>query len=71
MSEKNSRVNSYMAVTGLFCALVAIISAVDPVPALRTPMLIACVVVFAAMAFLLGKEAKAQKNPEKGADRQS
>lgn len=68
MSEKNSRVNTYVAVTGAFCALVVVISATDPFPALRPPILIGSAVVLMIMAFLLGKEARAQKSPEKELD---
>lgn len=71
MSEKkNSRVNTYVAVTGAFCALIMVVSATDPSPALRVPILIGSAVVLMIMAFLLGKEARAQKSSEKELDDQ-
>lgn len=68
--KKNNRVNTYVSVTAVFCGLVAIISATDPFPALRTPILIGSVVVLMTMAFLLGKEARAPKNPKGEPERQ-
>ncbi|QRN79395.1 MAG: hypothetical protein JK586_14000 [Nocardiopsis sp. BM-2018] len=66
MSEKNSsRVTVYAAGTAVFCALVAIITTTDPFPALRVPLQLASVVVLVVMAYLLGRETRAARKPEK------
>lgn len=65
--SNHSRVNLYVAVITVFCALVAIVAATDPVPALGVPLQIVSLVVLLTMAFLLGKEAKSQG---RGSDRQ-
>ncbi|GAA1468666.1 hypothetical protein NE857_11245 [Nocardiopsis exhalans] len=71
MSERNSsRVTVYAAVTAVFCVLVAIITTADPFPALRIPLQLASVVVLVVMAYLLGRETRTVRKPEKETEAQ-